>query len=102
MKSYIQIPEGLKVPANAESKPFTAEVQFLVADGMLMPVSIAGKALAMEEDAPEEEEDMMSEEAPESGGEMEEEMPKGEGMPPEKERGGFMIAIERALAAPKR
>jgi hypothetical protein len=134
MKSYIQIPEGLKVPASAESKPFTAEVQFLVADGMLKPISIAGKAIPMGE-ASSEEEGMMSEESTAPDGSMEHEAPEGEtcpecgddmencscedmgkgmgkgkGMakaapksaPPENDRGGFMVAIERALAAPKR
>ena len=127
MKSYIQIPEGLKVPANAESKPFTAEVQFIVSEGMLKPISIAGKAIPMEEEAPSEGEEEMSEESAAPEGEMENEAPEGEtcpecggneencicgekgkakggpkGAPPEGERGGFMVAIERALAAPKR
>ena len=113
MKSHIPIPEGLKLPANAESKPFTAEVEFLVMDGMLMPVSVAGKPLPQEE--PEMEE---GGEYEEEGGEMEGEM-EGEGCPEcggdEKkcrcgkmgrggggEGGGFMVAIERALAQPKR
>ena len=117
MKSHIPIPEGLKLPANAESKPFTAEVEFLVMDGMLMPVSVAGKPLPQEEPEMEEEG-----EYEEEGGEMEAEgemegegemcsecggdkekcgcgkMGKGGGG----EGGGFMVAIERALAQPKR
>jgi hypothetical protein len=120
MKSHIPIPEGLKLPANAESKPFTAEVEFLVMDGMLMPVSVAGKPLPQEEPEMEEEG-----EYGEEGGEMEAEgemegegemcsecggdkekcrcgkMGKGGGGG-EDSGGGFMVAIERALAQPKR
>ena len=123
MKSHIPIPEGLKLPANAESKPFTAEVEFLVMDGMLMPVSVAGKPLPQEEPEMEEEGEYEEEGAEgeaegkmEAEGEMEGEgemcsecggdkakcgcgkMGKGGG----EEGGGFMIAIERALAQPKR
>jgi hypothetical protein len=114
MKSHIPIPEGLKLPANAESKPFTAEVEFLVMDGMLMPVSVAGKPLPQEQPEMEEEG-----EYEEEGGEMEAEGEgemEGEGCPEcggDKEKcrcgkmgkgggGGFMVAIERALAQPKR
>jgi hypothetical protein len=119
MKSHIPIPEGLKLPANAESKPFTAEVEFLVMDGMLMPVSVAGKPLPQEQ--PEMEEEGEYEEGAEGAegeAEMEGEM-EGEGCPEcggDKEKcrcgkmgkggggegGGFMVAIERALAQPKR
>jgi hypothetical protein len=116
MKGHIPIPEGLKLPKDAEEKPFTAEVEFLVMDGMLMPVSVAGKPLAQE--APEMEEEEY-EEGSEGEAEMEEDeegsemcsecggdkskcgcgkMGKGGG----EEGGGFMIAIERALAQPKR
>jgi hypothetical protein len=116
MKSHIPIPEGLKLPANAESKPFTAEVEFLAMDGMLMPVSIAGVPIAQEEPEMEEEG-----EYEEEGGEMEAEGEmEGEGCPEcggdEKKcrcgkmgkggggegGGGFMAAIEQALAQPKR
>jgi len=122
MNISIPIPDGLKLPQNAESEPFTAEVEFLAMDGMLMPVSVAGMPIASEE--PE-----MEEEEYEEGGEMEEgaegeaEMEEGEeggegcekcggdkekcscgkmGKGGEPEGGGFMIAIERALAQPKR
>jgi hypothetical protein len=110
----------LKLPENAESEPFTAEVEFLAMDGMLMPVSIAGVPIAQEE--PEMEE---GGEYEEEGGEMEAEGEmegEGEGCPEcggdEKkcrcgkmgkggggeggEGGGFMAAIEQALAQPKR
>lgn len=119
MKTHIPIPEGLKLPADAETKPFTAEVEFLVMDGMLMPVAVAGKPIASEE--PEMEEEEYEEEGGEmeaEGGEEEEEggemcsecggdkekcrcgkMGKGGG---EDSGGGFMVAIERALAQPKR
>jgi hypothetical protein len=120
MKGHIPIPEGLKLPKDAEEKPFTAEVEFLVMDGMLMPVSVAGKPLAQE--APEMEGGSEYEEGAEGeaeGGEMEEGEEGGEmcsecGGDKEKcrcgkmgkgggeEGGGFMIAIERALAQPKR
>ena len=114
---HIPIPEGLKLPENAESEPFTAEVEFLAMDGMLMPVSIAGVPIAQEE--PEmEEEGEYGEEGAEGEAEMEDEgegemcsecggdkekcrcgkMGKGGGG----EGGGFMVAIERALAQPKR
>lgn len=118
MKTHIPIPEGLKLPADAETKPFTAEVEFLVMDGMLMPVAVAGKPIASEEP------DMEEEEYEEEGGEMEAEGGKEEeeggemcsecGGDKEKcrcgkmgkgggeEGGGFMVAIERALAQPKR
>jgi hypothetical protein len=116
MKSHIPIPEGLKLPANAESKPFTAEVEFLVMDGMLMPVSVAGKPLPQEEPEMEEEGEyeeeggemeaegeMEGESCPECGGDKEKcrcgKMGKGGG---EDSGGGFMVAIERALAQPKR
>ena len=118
MKTHIPIPEGLKLPADAETKPFTAEVEFLVMDGMLMPVAVAGKPIASEEPEMEEEEyEDESGEMEEEGGEMEGEsgemcsecggdekkcrcgkMGKGGG----EEGGGFMVAIERALAQPKR
>ena len=65
MNISIPIPDGLKLPQNAESEPFTAEVEFLAMDGMLMPVSVAGMPIASEE--PE-----MEEEEYEEGGEMEE------------------------------
>jgi hypothetical protein len=123
MKGHIPIPEGLKLPKDAEEKPFTAEVEFLVMDGMLMPVSVAGRPLPasepeMEEEEGEYEEGAEGEAEMEEGGEYEEEeggemcekcggdkakcgcgmMGKGGG----EEGGGFMIAIERALAQPKR
>ena len=115
MKNLIPIPDGLKLPQNAESEPFIAEVEFLAMDGMLMPVSVAGMPIASEK--PEMEEEEYEEGA--EGGEMEEGEEGGEmceqcggdkakcrcgkmgdrGAP---EGGGFMIAIERALAQPKR
>ena len=120
MKNHIPIPDGLKLPKDAETKPFTAEVEFLAMDGMLMPVSVAGMPIASEEPEMEEEE---YEEGEMEEGEMEEGEGEGEeggemceqcggdkakcgcgkmgdrGAP---EGGGFMIAIERALANPKR
>jgi hypothetical protein len=119
MKSHIPIPEGLKLPANAESKPFTAEVEFLVMDGMLMPVSVAGKPLPQEQPEMEEEGEyeeggeyeeeggeMEGEGCPECGGDKEKcrcgKMGKGGGGGGEDSGGGFMVAIERALAQPKR
>jgi len=123
MKGHIPIPEGLKLPKNADKEPFTAEVEFLVMDGMLMPVSVAGRPLPesepeMEEEEYEEESEMGEGESEgaaegEEGGEMCGEcggdkakcgcgkMGKG-GPKGEAEGGGFMIAIERALAKPKR
>ena len=125
MKGHIPIPEGLKLPPNAESEPFTAEVEFLVMDGMLMPVSVAGRPLPASEPEMEEEEyeeGAEGEAEGEGGGAEGEEEEGGEmcgecggdkkrcgcgkmggsedaGAP---EGGGFMIAIERALAKPKR
>jgi hypothetical protein len=122
MQNHIPIPEGLKLPPNAESEPFTAEVEFLVMDGMLMPVSVAGRPLPASEPEMEEEEYEGEEGEMEEGGEEYEEEEGGEmceqcggdkakcgcgkmggsedaGAP---EGGGFMIAIERALAKPKR
>jgi hypothetical protein len=32
MMIHIPLPEGLKLPENAESEPFTAEVEFLAMD----------------------------------------------------------------------
>ena len=122
MMIHIPIPEGLKLPADAETKPFTAEVEFLVMDGMLMPVSVAGVPIASEEPEMEEEGEYGDEsgEMEEEGGEMEGEsgemcsecggdekkcrcgkMGKGGGGE-DSGGGGFMIAIERALAQPKR
>jgi hypothetical protein len=119
MKGHIPIPEGLKLPANAESEPFIAEVEFLAMDGMLMPVSVAGVPIAQEEPEMEEEGEYEEEGGEmEAGGEMEGEgegemcsecggdkekcrcgkMGKGGGG----EGGGFMAAIEQALAQPKR
>ena len=119
MMIHIPIPEGLKLPANAESKPFTAEVEFLVMDGMLMPVSVAGVPIASEEPEMEEEGEyeeeggemegegeMGGESCPECGGDKEKcgcgKMGKGGGGGGEDSGGGFMVAIERALAQPKR
>ena len=119
MKTHIPIPDGLKLPKDAETKPFTAEVEFLVMDGMLMPVSVAGMPIASEEPEMEEEEyeeGAEGEAEMEEGGEMCEKcggdkakcncgkMGKMGKMGKESapEGGGFMIAIERALAQPKR
>jgi len=125
MKTHIPIPDGLKLPKDAETKPFTAEVEFLAMDGMLMPVSVAGMPIASEEPEMEEEEYEEGAEM-EEGAEGEAEMEEGEeggemcekcggdkakcgcgkmgkgGPKSEAEGGGFMIAIERALAQPKR
>ena len=121
MMIHIPLPEGLKLPENAESEPFTAEVEFLAMDGMLMPVSIAGVPIAQEEPEMEEggeyeeeggemeaEGEMEGESCPECGGDKEKcgcgkmgkmgKMGKGGG----EEGGGFMAAIEQALAQPKR
>jgi len=117
MQNHIPIPEGLKLPPNAESEPFTAEVEFLVMDGMLMPVSVAGRPLPASE--PEMEEEYEGEEGEMEEGEMEEGEGEGEVCPVcgkdmsececgkseeggAPEGGGFMVAIERALAQPKR
>jgi hypothetical protein len=121
MKGHIPIPEGLKLPKDAEEKPFTAEVEFLVMDGMLMPVSVAGRPLPASEPEMEGEEgeyeegaegeaEMESEEGgescPECGGDKAKcgcgKMGKGGPKSEEGGGGGFMIAIERALAQPKR
>jgi hypothetical protein len=122
MKGHIPIPEGLKLPKDAEEKPFTAEVEFLVMDGMLMPVSVAGRPLPASEPEMEEEEGEYEEGAEGEAGEGEAEMESEEGGEscPEcggdkakcgcgkmgkgggEEGGGFMVAIERALAQPKR
>jgi hypothetical protein len=121
MKNHIPIPDGLKLPKDAEEKPFTAEVEFLVMDGMLMPVSVAGRPLPASEPEMEEEEGEYEEEAEGEAGEGEAEMESEEGGEscPEcggdkakcgcgkmgkggEEGGGFMVAIERALAQPKR
>jgi len=115
MMTHIPIPEGLELPENAESEPFTAEVEFLAMDGMLMPVSVAGIPIAEEEPEMEEEEyEDESGEMEEEGGEMEGEMCEQCGGDKAKcgcgkmadrgapEGGGFMSAIERALAKPKR
>jgi hypothetical protein len=113
MMIHIPLPEGLKLPENAESEPFTAEVEFLAMDGMLMPVSIAGVPIAQEEPEMEEggeyeeegaegEMEGEGEGCPECGGDKEKcrcgKMGKGGGG----EGGGFMAAIEQALAQPKR
>jgi hypothetical protein len=120
MMIHIPIPEGLKLPENAESEPFTAEVEFLVMDGMLMPVAVAGKPIASEE--PEMEEGEYGDESgemEEDSGEMEGESGEmcsecggdekkcrcgkmGKGGGGGEDSGGFMVAIERALAQPKR
>lgn len=123
MMIHIPIPEGLKLPKNAETEPFTAEVEFLVMDGMLMPVSVAGVPIASEEPEMEEEGEYEEEGGEmEEGGEYEDEeggemcsecggdekkcrcgkMGKGGGGGGGEDSGGFMIAIERALAQPKR
>ena len=84
MNISIPIPDGLKLPQNAESEPFTAEVEFLAMDGMLMPVSVAGMPIASEE--PEMEEEGYEEGAEmEEGAEGEAEMEEGEEMDHEEE-----------------
>lgn len=121
MMIHIPIPEGLKLPENAETEPFTAEVEFLAMDGMLMPVSVAGVPIASEEPEMEEEGEYEEDSGEmEEGGEYEDEeggemcsecggdekkcrcgkMGKGGGGG--EDSGGFMVAIERALAQPKR
>jgi hypothetical protein len=71
---HIPIPEGLELPENAESEPFIAEVEFVLMDGMLMPLSVAGIPL------------------PESGAGDE-----GEDMGDMEQDAGFMDAIEQAM-----
>jgi hypothetical protein len=69
---HIPIPEGLELPENAESEPFIAEVEFVLMDGMLMPLSVAGIPL------------------PESGA-------GDEDMGDMEQDAGFMDAIEQAM-----
>jgi hypothetical protein len=116
---HIPVPSGLKLPENATTQPFTAEVDFLLMNGMLMPISVAGVPLYAEpaesmeygEEYKSEGEEYESEgEEYESEGEedgccgaykkgpehMCPECPKKGGM-----GGGFLIAIESALKPKK-
>lgn len=82
----IPIPSGLTLPDDAEATPFDLSGQFIVSDGMLMPLMLGGQKIPMdgEGEEPEMEEP-----------EMEEDMGMGMG------GGGFMAAVETAMRPKK-
>lgn len=111
MKMHIPIPEGLQLPEDASTKPFKLNGMFIVMDDKLMPVEIGGYPVASSKEEGEEEE--YESEGEDMGGEEEEEdsceHTGGSGMCEEcSQKGGkggmdsFIIAIERALAKPKK
>lgn len=102
MKGMIPIPEGISLPKDAATKPFTMSGKFLLHGDHLMALELDGYPVA----GPEMEDD--EEEYSKEGGEDEGE-DKGEGeccgeykngkMCPDcpKQSGGFLVAIERAM-----
>jgi hypothetical protein len=108
MKMHIPIPEGLELPEDASTKPFKLNGMFIVMDDKLMPVEIGGYPVSSgKEEEMSEEEDMGEEDS--YGEEDSCEHTGGSGMCEEcSQKGGkggmdsFIIAIERALAKPKK
>lgn len=97
MKGMLPIPEGLKLPKDAATKPFTMNGKFILHGDHLMALELDGVPVASEEDEEDEYE--------EEGGESEEdgccgEYKKGKMCDdcPKQGGGGFMVAIERAMS----
>lgn len=102
MKGMIPLPDGIALPEDASTKPFSLNGMFLLRNDKLMVLELDGKPVPCGED--EEEED---DEEEEGGGEKEHgccgaykegEMCKD--CP--KQEGGFLVAIERAMNPSKR
>lgn len=97
---HIPIPEGLKLPQDADTKPFKLDGMFVVKNGGLMPLELNGKPVTASENETENSEEYEEEsEGLEEGccdkcggkGKMhgrEEDSPKGN---------SFVIAIERSM-----
>ncbi len=91
MKSMVPIPTGLSLPSDAETKPFNLTGLFIQHGDKLMALELGNKTISYEGgEEKEEEEDDDYDEKP-CG------CPKRDGG-----GGGFLVAIERAMKAPKR
>jgi hypothetical protein len=107
MKGMIPLPDGIALPEDASTKPFSLSGMFLLRGDKLMALELDGKPVPCGESA--EEEDDEEGEGKEEGG-----MGKEEGgccgayrhgemcKDCPKQGGGFLIAIERAMKPTKR
>lgn len=96
MKSLIPIPEGLELPSDASTKPFTLSGKFLQFGGKLAALELGGAAIQNAESEDSEEED--------DGEDEEEGCDCGKSSCSEcgqKGGGGFLMAVEHAMK-PKR
>lgn len=94
---FIPIPEGLSLPADADTKPFDLSGKFILANGKLLPLMLGGSKVAMSEGESESED-----EGPEQEAESEDGMEHGEDCncpdcSGKKKGNGFMVAIETAM-----
>ena len=97
---HIPIPEGLKLPQDAQTKPFKLDGMFVVMDGKLMPLELGGQPIA----APKNESENSEEYEEESEGYEEEGCcdkcggkGKMHGQEGEPKGNSFVIAIERSM-----
>ncbi len=97
MKGMLPIPEGISLPKDAASKPFTMSGKFLLHGDHLMALELDGYPVAGPE--MEYEEEYGKEEGEDEGeGECCGEYKKGKMCPDcPKQSGGFLVAIERAM-----
>lgn len=97
MPAYLPIPDGLEIP---EGETFDLVTTYAIDDGQLYPLAVNGIPF---EDREMEDEEMDPEMDPEMDEEMNPEMnPEMGGPEGEDPRGGFMLAIERAMGRPAR
>jgi hypothetical protein len=96
MKGMIPLPDGIALPEDASTKPFSLNGMFLLRNDKLMVLELDGKPVPCGED--EEEEGGEEKEHGCCGAYKEGEMCKD--CP--KQEGGFLVAIERAMNPSKR
>jgi len=101
---HIPIPEGLKLPQDAQTKPFKLDGMFVVMGGKLMPLELGGQPVTAPENESENSEEYEEESGEGSEGYEEEGCcdkcgGKGKMYGQEKEPKGnsFVIAIERSM-----
>ena len=102
MKGMIPLPDGIALPEDASTKPFSLSGMFLLRGDKLMALELDGKPVPCgeyeEEEGKEEEEGGEEKEHGCCGAYKEGEMCKD--CP--KQEGGFLVAIERAMKPSKR
>jgi hypothetical protein len=96
MKAMIPIPTGLSLPSDAETKPFSLTGLFIQHGDKLMALELGNKTVSYEGGEGEEEEEEEEDDYDEKPcGCKKQGCGHGDG-------GGFLVAIERAMKAPKR